>query len=104
MEPLPRGPTPEERYGNFMIQQFKPQHRELLRTCAFNSQNILRGDVRDPERELTHRDQVGSFAVVFMMEYMAQETHSSFMDIFQNHHRHYRMNSTMNYILTSKRS
>jgi hypothetical protein len=46
VEPLPRGRTAEERYGNFMIQQLKPQHRELLRTCAFNSQNILRGDDR----------------------------------------------------------
>jgi len=104
-EPLPRGRAPEERYGNFMIQQLAPQHRELLRTCAFNSQNVLRGDDRDPERELTHRDRVSSFAMVFMLEYMAQETHSSFIDIFQNHHRlTLQMNSTMNYALTLKRA
>ena len=104
-EPLPRGRAPEERYGNFMIQQLAPQHRELLRTCAFNSQNVLRGDDRDPERELTHRDRVSSFAMVFMLEYMAQGTHSSFIDIFQNHHRlTLQMNSTMNYALTLKRS
>ena len=104
-EPLPRGRAPEDRYGNFMIQQLAPQHRELLRTCAFNSQNVLRGDDRDPERELTHRDRVSSFAMVFMLEYMAQETHSSFIDIFQNHHRlTLQMNSTMNYALTLKRA
>ena len=57
-EVVPRGRKPEERYGNFMIQQLTPQHRELLRTCAFNSQNVLRGDGRHPERELTHRDQL----------------------------------------------
>ena len=82
VEHLPRGRTPQERYGNFMIQQLKPQHRELARTCAFNSQNVLRGDDRDPERELTHRDQVSSTALVFMMEFMAQEFHSLFLDMF----------------------
>ena len=33
-----------------------------------------------PERELTSRDQAGSFAMVFMMEQMAHESHESFMD------------------------
>ena len=65
---MPRGRTAEERYGNFMIQQLNTQHRKLLRDCAFNSRNILQGDDRDLDRELTHRDQVGSFAMVFMME------------------------------------
>ena len=105
VEPLPRGRTPEERYGNFMIQQLKPQHRELLRTCAFKSQNVLRGDHRDPERELSHRDQVGSFAMVLMMEYMAHESQCAFLDIFQFHHRlALQMNSITTYVLISKRS
>ena len=51
------------------------------RAIAFNSQNILTGADREG-RELTHRDQVGYFAMVFMMEYMVAESHSSFMEVF----------------------
>ena len=106
VEPLPRGRTAEERYGNFMIQQLNTQHRELLRDCAFNSRNILQGDDRDLDRELTHRDQVGSFGMVFMMENMVSQSHSSFMEIFAPAHQHHRltlpMNSIMNYVFNSK--
>ena len=106
VEPLPRGRTAEERYGNFMMQQLNTQHRELLRDCAFNSRNILQGDDRDLDRELTHRDQVGSFAMVFMMENMVSQSHSSFMEIFAPAHQHHRltlpMNSIMNYVFNSK--
>ena len=99
VEPLPRGRTAEERHRNFIIQRLNPQHRELLRGHAFNSQNSLQGDDREG-REITHRDQAGSFAIVVMMEYMVAHSHSSFMESLHQHHRlTLPMNSIMNYVL-----
>ena len=37
VENVPRGRTPEERYGIYVVQQLNQEHRELLRETAFNS-------------------------------------------------------------------
>ena len=105
VEPLPRGRKAEGRFGNFIIQQLKPEHQELVRLYAFNSPNILGADDRDPARDLQSPDQVGSFGMVFMMEHMAHESHGSFMNFFQIRHKlTLQMSSIMNYVSISRRS
>ena len=75
------GQTPEERYGMHVVGQLTPEYQELLRDLAFNSQQLLTGDDREG-RPPMRRDQISFFGTVFMMEYMVDESHSSFMDIF----------------------
>ena len=72
---------PENRYGHYIIRQLKPEHQELLRDMAFNSQNVLtQADMEG--RSPLHRDEIGYSSMVFMMEYLARESHKNFMEIF----------------------
>ena len=78
---VPRGNSPEERYGIYFIRQLKPEYQELLRDMAFNSQNVLNRDDREG-REPLRREEIGYFSMVFMMEYLVHESHKSFMEFF----------------------
>ena len=73
------GNTAEERYGNYLLAQLKPEHQRLLRLFSFNCRNAL--NVADrPEREPQTPEEVSSFTIVFMLERMDYESQPSFME------------------------
>ena len=72
---------PEDRYGHFIVRQLKPEHQLLLKDMAFNSQNVLTDDDREGRSPLC-RDEIGYFSLVFMLEYLASESLTTFMEAF----------------------
>ena len=72
---------PEDRYGYYIIRHLKPEHQELLRNMAFNSQNVL--SVADMEgRSPLRYEEIGYFSMLKMLEYIVHESHKNFMEIF----------------------
>ena len=37
--------TPEDRHGQFLLRQLKPEHRRILHEITLTGQNVLRGEV-----------------------------------------------------------
>ena len=78
---LSRISRPEDRYGYYIIRHLKPEHQELLRNMAFNSQNVL--SVGDMEgRSPLRYEEIGHSSMLMMLEYLVHESHKNFMEIF----------------------
>jgi hypothetical protein len=71
----------EDRYGRYIIRQLKPEHQELLRNMAFNSQNVLTAADKEGRSPLRY-EEIGYFSLLFMLEYIANASHKSFMENF----------------------
>ena len=72
---------PEDRYGHYVIRQLKPEHQELVRNMAFDSQNVLTQDDMEGRSPLLY-EEIGCFSMLVMLEYLAYESHKNFMEIF----------------------
>ena len=71
----------EDRHGQFLIRQLPPEHQRLLHEITLSSQNVLRGDDLEGRQPL-QRGQVSYFSMELMMEALAYEPFSTFMEIY----------------------
>jgi hypothetical protein len=72
---------PEDRHGQFLIRQLTHAHQRLLHEITLSSQNVLRGDDLEGRQPL-QRGQVSYFSMELMMEALAYEPFSTFMEIY----------------------
>ena len=59
--------TPEDRHGQFLLRQLKPEHRRILHEITLTGQNVLRGDDLEggqPLQEVLIWKEVNLYSVV----------------------------------------
>ena len=71
--------NPEDRHGQFLIRQLKPEHRRILHEIALTSQTILQGDDLEGGQPLQRGD-ISYFSLWLMMSALSDASFSKFMD------------------------
>ena len=73
---------PEDRYGHFIVRQLKPEHPIATEGHGIQftkcSPLMMTGEGRSP----LCRDEIGYFSLAFMLEYLASESLTTFMETF----------------------
>jgi hypothetical protein len=70
---------PEDRHGQFLIRQLKPEHQRLLHEIAFTGQVVLTGDDLEGGEPLQRGD-ISYFSLNLMMAALAHAEFKTFMD------------------------
>ena len=70
---------PEDRHGQFLIRQLKPEHRRILHEITLTGQNVLRGDDLEGDQPLQRGD-ISYFSLLLMMTALADSTFRVFME------------------------
>ena len=73
--------TPEDRHGQFLLRQLKPEHRRILHEITFTGQNVLRGDDLEGGQPLQRGD-ISYFPLLLMMTALADAEIKTFMDYY----------------------
>ena len=71
--------TPEDRHGQFLLRQLKPEHRRILHEITLTGQNVLRGDDLEGGQPLQRGD-ISYFSLLLMMTALAHAEFKTFMD------------------------
>ena len=71
--------NPEDRHGQFLIRQLKPEHRRILHEITLTSQAILQGDDLEGGQPLQRGD-ISYFSLWLMMSALADMAFKTFMD------------------------
>ena len=71
--------NPEDRHGQFLIRQLKPEHRRILHEITLTSQTILQGDDLEGGQPLQRGD-ISYFSLWLMMSALSDASFSNFMD------------------------
>ena len=71
--------NPEDRHGQFLIRQLKPEHRSILHEITLTSQNILQGDDLEGGQPLQRGD-ISYFSLWLRMSALADASFKTFMD------------------------
>ena len=69
----------EDRHGQFLIRQLKPEHRSILHEITLTSQNILQGDDLEGGQPLQRGD-ISYFSLWLMMSALADASFKRFME------------------------
>ena len=73
--------TPEDRHGQFLLRQLKPEHRRILHEITLAGQNVLRGDDLEGGQPLQRGD-ISYFSLLLMMTALADAEFKTFMDYY----------------------
>ena len=71
--------NPEDRHGQFLIRQLKPEHRRILHEITLTSQGILQGDDLEGGQPLQRGD-ISYFSLWLMMSALSDASFTTFMD------------------------
>ena len=71
--------TPEDRHGQFLLRQLKPEHRRILHEITLTGQNVLIGDDLEGGQPLQRGD-ISYFSLLLMMTALAHAECKTFMD------------------------
>ena len=71
--------NPEDRHGQFLIRQLKPEHRSILHEITLACQTILTNDDLEGGQPLQRGD-ISYFSLWLMMTALADASFSTFMD------------------------
>ena len=70
---------PEDRHGQFLIRQLKPEHQRLLHEITLTAQVVLRGPDLEGGEPLQRGD-ISYFSLLLMMEALARASFKTFME------------------------
>ena len=73
--------TPEDRHGQFLLRQLKPEHRRILHEITLTGQNVLRGDDLEGGQPLQRGD-ISYFSLLLMMTALAHAEFKTCMDYY----------------------
>ena len=72
---------PEDRHGQFLLMQLKPEHQRLLHEITLTGQVVLRGDDLEGGEPLQRAD-ISYFSLLLMMEALAHASFKTFMEYY----------------------
>ena len=72
---------PEDRHGQFLLMQLKPEHQRLLHEITLTGQVVLRGPDLEGGEPLQHGD-ISYFSLLLMMEALAHASFKTFMEYY----------------------